>query len=256
MTAQKYRRWRIPVIAFALIGLYTGIALTGSRTAMLQVACFFAGLAFLAVQRMTGKRPWKKIALGLLAGAVCAVIVIVSFGWLVEGVLMLRDQLTALAEEAAGADLVKRDWTERLDSFGGRMVHYKGIMNLLQEQPKVLLTGILNSKLVRVLLEYAHGEHAHNSFLQTLVNVGIPGLLMALFFTVRALWVSFRLIFHKKAAFADQILAVILLCFLILTIPESYLFTEYLTAANMPFFLVFGYALEAERGLRESKPSV
>ena len=246
------RRWwlRIP-LPLCVAGAYAGIALTVSRTVMLQVSCFAAGIVFLAMLRLPIKAVWKKAIIGLLVGAICLVVVFVSFNWVIDGMTYLAHQMRAYAETVEPPVAQQRALMGDLATMKGRTEHYRGIMNLLREQPRILVTGLLNSEIVQTLLEYANCEHAHNSYLHTLVTAGIPGLLMALFFTVRAVWASMKLIFSSKAAFGNQLLAVILLVFLVCTIPESYLFTEYLTIANMPFFLVFGYVLEAERALRE-----
>ena len=251
LIAQRCSRWLILPVLVLGFGAYTGIALADSRTTMLQMGCFVAGMVFLAALRLSVRAVWKKAAIGLVAGAVCLAVVFVSFGWVAEGVTALANQMTAHAETAERQVTANRDILSDLATMTGRTHIYQNIFRLLRENPKVLVTGMLNSKIVQVLREYTEAEHAHNSYLQTLLNVGVPGLLMAVFFTVRAVWVSMKLIFSRKASFADQLLAVILLVFLVGTIPESYLFTEYLTIANMPFFLVFGYALETERMLRE-----
>lgn len=246
------RRWwlRIP-LPLCIAGAYAAIALTVSRTVMLQVSCFAAGIVFLAMLRLPIKAVWKKAAIGLLAGGVVLVLVFIGFDWAVDGMTYLAHEMRAYAEAVEPPVAQQRALLGDLATMTGRTEHYRGIMNLLREQPRILVTGLLNSEIVSTLMEYANCEHAHNSYLHTLVTVGIPGLLMALFFTVRAVWASMKLIFNTKATFANQLLAVMLLVFLVCTIPESYLFTEYLTIANMPFFLVFGYVLEAERALRE-----
>lgn len=244
-------RWMmLPVLALCF-GAYAGIALADSRTTMLQACCFAAGLVFLGALRLPIKAVWKKALIGLAAGIICFAVVFMSFGWVTEGVTTLANQMTAHAETVGKKVVASRDIVKDMATMTGRTYIYQKIFKLIQDRPRVLLTGMLNSQIVQVLREYTGVDHAHNAYLQTLVNVGLPGLLMAVFFTVRAIWVSMKLIFSRRAAFADQILAVILLVFLVGTIPEPFLFTEYLTIANMTFFLVFGYAIETERKLRQ-----
>jgi len=246
------RRWLVAPVGLASLGAYLAVALTASRTVMLQLGCFAAVLVLIIILRSLKAAMWKKVLLGVLAGTVCLVLVFVSFDWAAEGINAMANRMTAHAESAASTKVVAhRSILRDLATMTGRTAHYRDVLKMISQRPKILLTGMLNSDIVQALMESAGVEHTHNSFLQTLVNMGIPGLLMALFFTVRAVTVSFRLIFSARARFADQMLAGILLTFLISTIPEPYLFTEYLTIANMPFFLVFGYALEAERALRE-----
>ena len=253
LLTQTRRRWLILPILLLGIGAYTGIALTDSRTTMLQVSCFAAGIVFLALLRLPVKAMWKKVSIGLLVGAACLVLVFVSFDWVTQGVTWLANQMTAYAETAERQVIANRNFFSDLATMTGRTFIYQSLLELPANNPKILLTGMLNSEIVQVIREASGAEHAHNAFLQTLLNMGIPGLLLAVFFTVRAVWCSIRLIFHPKAHFADQVLTVILLVFLVATISEPYLFTEYLTIANMPFFLIFGYVLETERALRVPK---
>lgn len=250
LVVQLRRRWLILPVLVLCLGAYIGIALADSRTVMLQLCCFLAGAVFLSALRLPVKTAWKRFAIGVVTGAVCLVLVFVSFDWTVAGINHLAARMSAYAETVEKQVVSDRNIMSDLATMTGRTRIYQNIFLLIQERPGVLLTGMLNSEIVQVLRQYTEAEHAHNSYLQTLLNMGLPGLLMALFFTARAVWVSMKLVFSRKAAFADQLLAVILLVFLVGTIPEPYLFSEYLTAANMPFFLVFGYALETERGLR------
>ena len=250
LLVHKRCRWLAVPVVLLCVGAYAGIALADSRTIMLQVCCFAAGLVFLAMLRLPRRAMWQKTIIGLIAGALCLVLVFFSFSWVKDGITCLVNQLTAHAETVENQVVANRSLLDDLATMTGRTPIYQKLLHLVWERPRILLTGMLNSDIVQVIRETSGAEHAHNSFLQTLLNMGLPGLLMAVFFAARAVWVSLKLIFNQKAAFADQILAVILLVFLVGTISEPYLFSEYLTAANMPFFLIFGYALETQRTLR------
>lgn len=251
LIAVSRKRWiAMPVVLLAA-GAYAGLALADSRTAMLQAGCFAAGAVFLGMMRLPVRAQWKRMLVGLAAGTVCLALVFVSFGWTARLISRASAHMAALAEPVQQTQVATRSIWNDLATMTGRTDIYVRLLETVAQQPRILLTGLLNSKIVQVIRDAAQVEHAHNAFLQTLLNVGLPGLLMAVYFMVRAVWVVFRLVFSRKAAFADQLLAVMLMVFLVSAISESYLFTEYLTIANMPFFLILGYALETERALRE-----
>lgn len=237
------RRWVTAAALVLGVGMYIGIALTVSRTAMIQAGVLAAGIVFISAMRLPVKTMWKRTAVSLLLAAACLAVVFLSFGWTADGFSMLAQSVKAQAEESA-VIVAQRDIVGDLATMTGRTDIYMQILKMISERPMTLLTGMRNSEIVHTLEKYIHNYHAHNSFLQTLVNMGIPGLLMALWFAVRALWASVRLVFSRRAAFADQVLAMFLLTLLVGTIPEPYLFTEYLTACNFPFFLVLGYVLQ------------
>jgi len=246
LTAHLKRRWMGAAALVLSAGLYAGIALTVSRTAMIQTSVLAAGLVFISGMRLPVKTAWKRTAVSLLLAAACLALVFLSFEWVNAGLGRLADSMKALAEETEEAALLaaERDIVQDLATMTGRTEIYAGILEMLCDRPMAFLTGMRNSQMVQTMEKYIDNVHAHNSFLQTLVNMGIPGLLMALWFAARALWASVKTVFCRKAAFADQVLAVFLLTLLVGTIPEPYLFTEYLTACNFPFFLVLGYVLQ------------
>ena len=146
--------------------------------------------------------------------------------------------------------IAHRSLVRDMATLTGRTDIYKEAIRWLAEQPRVLLLGILDAELLDAAELHFQNSHAHNSFLQTAINYGLPAMLMALVLAVYALRSGLRLILSNKAAFGDQLLAGMLLVLLVGTITEPYLFTDNLTICNFVFMLVLGYVIEAERHLR------
>lgn len=274
LLASHRRRWLILPAALLMLGLYAGIGLTVSRTVMVQTGCFAGGLAAIACLRLLPwKAWWKKLLVALPVAAVCVVVVFLSFGLVTSGTETLIKTMGADAEAFPGKTglsysdyysypnypnvgslyeqglIAQRSLLEDAATLTGRTDIWRGIARMVRDNPRVLLTGTLNSSLEGVLMKYTEHTHAHNALLHTLCNMGLPAMLIALFFTLRAVWCAARLLLSPAASFSNQVLAVMLLVWLLGSIPESSLFVESFTPCNIPFFLTLGYALEAERKL-------
>lgn len=231
-------------ILLALAGMYLGIALTVSRTTMIQLSCFVGGGIALGVLRLHGKAKWKRVILAMLAALICAVLVFFSFSAAIDGI----NAMHAMAEEI---EIVKhRDLTQDMYTLTGRTEIYKRAVQWLTTQPKVLMLGVLDTELGEAAYTNLQDYHAHNSYLQTAINYGLPALLIALALVFFALVIGLRLVLNDKASFGDQLLSGMLLVLLGGTITEPYLFTDNLTICNFIFMLVLGYVVETEHHLR------
>lgn len=270
------RRWLILPAAVLMAGMYAAIGFTVSRTVMIQTGCFAGGIAaILCLRLLPWKQLWKKLLVAVPLAAVLVIVVFLSFGWMITGAEKLNHAMNAHAEElfpgVTGLNysdyylypdypdvaslyrqglVADRSLKEDLTTLTGRTDIWRGVFRLMKDEPRTLLTGTLNSELEGVLMKYTAHTHAHNSILHALCNMGLPAMLIALFFTLRAAWCAVKLIFSRNAAFGDQVLALMLLVWLLGSLTESSLFVESFTACNIPFFLTLGCALEAERSLK------
>lgn len=276
LTEGKVRRWMMIPMLVMLAGMYTAFALTMSRTNMIQMALFAAMLlVLLLLRRMPrhAKARWVKIACIFVAGVVVLVVVFQSSYWIVDGVNGLKKALvssqekieknttdvTQAAPEAkeqqvdeAASYVEARPLGDDLATMTGRSdIYRKTIENLMQNPKALLLGGTNGSGLVPEGF-----SHTHNVYLQVIVRMGIPGLLLALWFSIRAVWASGRIVICnlKKASVSDIVLVCTILVMLVGTIPETYLFYNGETKIyNVVFFLLYGYLMEADRRLRKAE---
>ena len=248
LLADRFSARRAALFSLPFLGLYTAVAFTGSRTVMLQFSFWMAGVTVMLMKsRLT---LGKKVLACAAAGAAVFAAVFLGFGMLAAA----AQNLDGLLAKAAAEELkvMQRPIGKDLVSMTGRTDIYRAVFQLIGDQPEILLTGQLHSKMVQNLHLYHEAPHAHNSYLQILLNLGIPGLLTALWFTGRTVWTAFRVFFSYagRASSREKLLALTAVTMLISAIPESFLFSEFMTLYNFTFFLIFGYLIAAEKRLR------
>lgn len=246
------RRWIAIPGAFMCLILYTGIGMTVSRTVMLQTALCIALVAVAFVLQRRIPKGWVKAA-----ACIAAAIVFMAVGYFG---FTLTNQAVALAAQAfpsAAAEGLKntvvatRPLMNDMATLTGRTGIYQGVITMFLDNPKTLLFGDLADHALTLLHRYAGNvSHTHNAYLQVTLFTGLPGALIAVYLTLRALWMSFKVVFLQKSAFTDKLLAAFVVSLLVSVITEVYLFTQVEPIYNFLFFLIFGYLAETERGLR------
>lgn len=263
---QYRKRWMLLPAAIMIVGFYLGIALTVSRTVMVELALAVGALAGLFCLGRKLRHSWVRFSLAAVAFLVSVGVVYLSFDLAIDGVSALQSgewlpsagaQTVQAAQAApavkADAAIKARPIVDNLKNFTGRTAIWEGALELVKAQPKTLLTGLLNSELVSQLKQYSplQVDHAHDAWLHTLLNMGLPGLLLSIWFTLLAIRSGWRILlrYFDKTTWAEKVMALLALLLLVNCVTECVLFVEMFSYANIVFFLCLGYMLELEKKL-------
>lgn len=232
-------RWlRLALIALAA-AQFAAQALTDSRTSTIFACLMAGGIAFCAI-RKTG---WKRIPLALAAG----VLVMAALFLTSEKLYDLHRQSMAQAalqtaqvrelsaqeeepapppeaksgQEAPGVRL--RSYKSDLPTLNNRTVIWEGAIKGALHHPTILLYG--TDSAYDVILEESGfpGEHTHNSFLEMLYTLGLPGLLLVLAVAVLAVRSAAILLWRNTDLWKSSV-AVIAMCLFGCGMLEPYLF--------------------------------
>lgn len=250
--------------------LFCVMALTNSRTSILMAACLIAGFVFFAIIRKGG---WKRFIIGLAI----ALILIPS---LFAGAKKLFDanqaRLVAIAvaqiqeaeasegtetavpsqQESTPTIIVGADGNAALESnagqyslahdmktLNGRTIIWKTAIQTVMENLAVLICGVdYSGNLITDKIPFAP-VHVHNSWLEILLCLGIPGFLAALFFTAMAVWYIAATLLSKYTSLWQKTLDLLMICLLGAGFLEPYLFLSdrYYHYSDFLFFLLLGY---------------
>jgi len=139
-------------------------------------------------------------------------------------------------------DATQGNLSTDLKTLNGRTNIWKAAFRYIEENPSVLIWGIDYSSEALTSISF-HPAHAHNSWIETLICLGLPGLLIALVFTGIALWSICRTLWRADANLWEKGIAILLICPLSASILEPYLFfsDRYYHFADFIFFLCLGY---------------
>lgn len=250
------RLWIIVPGTIMCLCIYAAIGLTVSRTVMIQTALCagFIGVAFVMHRRIP--KVWIKVLACAAAFVVLLVCGYLGFSLTNHAVWKASESIPVASAETVQNTLVaSRPLMADMATLTGRTGIYKGFFDMLRDHPLMLLLGGLQDRALAVLNHYTpfYVDHAHNAYLEVLLYLGLPGLLIAVYLVIRALWLSFKVVFLQKSSFADKLLAAFTVSLLVITITEPYPFTRSVPLYNFFFFLIFGYLAETERSLRVKK---
>ncbi len=244
-----HRRWVKLLCLAALMGLYFGIALTDSRTVMIQLACAMAFLAMFVCQKL----PVRHRMLQVLFSILVALVVLVGTFFSFDAAAVGLTEMSLLRSARAESIVVERAADFR--TMTGRTAIYEWVFDLVDDHRDVLWRGLREKEYVSVQNQYGIPVNTHNAWLQVLLMTGIPGLLIALWFTFRAVqlaWIS-AFCCPSGIRMADRFLLAAPAVLMVNAITESYVFTELKPYYNLIFFLMLGYALETWRRMRAEK---
>lgn len=267
-------RHKNPVARIALILViitdYTALSLTASRSSMLGCAICLAMLAALLAFKYLKIRKTGLKALTLAVSLIIAaplvytgfsgvrhlagtaavnyseskktekVVAVESFAQPEYSTAYLSS-FVELSSEAEESDDIFKD--DRGFSDSGRLPIYKAGITSLKDDPARLFRGCPVDDVMKTSWPYLSREfaHMHNSYLQVLHMAGIPGLLLAIAFTVLLAIHGLRLFFSEseKADLAVKCLVLFLPGYFIYNMLETSMFV-YQDFRSISLFLIAG----------------
>ena len=248
------RRGCLMTGTIALLGLYFAISLTNSRTVMIQLSGVMAVLTLFGCEKLRIRSHKLRVFLPYAAALVVLILTYLSFDAALKWLTEWNIRFVAQAETI----VTNRDLAKDLLTINARTPIYRASLEMIADHPSILLFGTRETQTVSMLQQYIDTPNAHNAWLQVVLQTGIPGLAVGLWFTWRAAKLGLEAIVKRDlyACLADRFLAVAPLILLMNGISESYVLTELKPYYNFVFFLMLGYALVNRRRLRSENEKV
>ena len=243
----KLLLWKLLLLASIILQMAL-MATTNCRTTLLLTGAMLGAILFLAIlQRFRPKLPRKtgkgKIRIILLCLVLVAVLLVGFF--LVAGKLY-RQNNDRLLEEGAAVLKTENPQGTLLDdmrTLNGRTVIWKSAFSAIRDNKRLALFGTEYSGTVISVYNHFEVVHGHNAWVESLLRLGLPGLLLSLAFTALAVASAAKLVLNPGAELWKKILAVLTMCLMATGFLEPYLFITnvYYHVTDFAFFFLTGY---------------
>ena len=236
------------------------MAMTNCRTTLLLTGAMLGAILFLMVlQRFqpkiapgTGKRNVKVIVLCV----VLVLVVLVGF-FLVAGKMYrwnnerLKEDISAevgSAEVYEDTGVVQGDnyqgtLTNDMRTLNGRTLIWNAAFCAIRDNKSLALFGTEYSGTVISVYNPFEVVHGHNSWVEALLRMGLPGLLLSLAFSAVAVWSAAKLVLNPAVEVWKKIIAILTMCLMATGFLEPYLFITnvYYHVTDFAFFFLTGY---------------
>lgn len=228
--ALKSRRsWaRITLLVLILVQFWV-LSLTNGRTTIILTCLLLGGNAFCALRG----RGWKRFALALLAAAVVMVgafgVSRAVYGWNQGRILeQMSAQSARQAEGEAPSDVLVSEQFQGtlandMKTLNGRTIIWNSALRGLEDNARVKWIGTEYVEMILTRYGPLPVYHAHNSWLEALYRLGLPGLTAALVITVLTVWSAGVVLWRNDDLWKSGI-ALLTLCLLGCGLLEPYLF--------------------------------
>ena len=231
--ALKSRRLWVKGLLEVLLALqFATLSLTNGRTTIILTCLLMGGITFCALRG----HGWKRFAVALLA----AVVVMAGlfgasraiYGWNQTRLMQQASAESAQEEAPTGESgtpdvLVSEQYqgtlANDLKTLNGRTEIWRTALLGLEDNPRVKFIG--TEYVDMILTRYAPLTvyHTHNSWLEALYRMGLPGLAAALVITALTLW-SAAVVLWRNMDLWKSCIALLALCLLGCAMLEPYLF--------------------------------
>lgn len=272
--ARADKSWKKGLLLIFIVVQFLAMALTNCRTVLLVTGALLGGIVFFRIFRGN----WKQFLLGLAAAAVLLVSSFklsgMLFQWnndrlLASVSIAQQETLTeetlseeTLAEEAHAEEIsnetgaVVEESTGVLmgDNWQGTLAHdmrtlngrthiWKGALMAIRDSKALALWGTEYSGTVISVYSPIPVVHGHNSWVEALMRMGLPGLALSLVFTAISIWSAAKLALNRNTELWKKIIAITAMCILIAGFLEPYLFITnvYYHVTDFIFFFLTGY---------------
>jgi len=237
------------LLVLAIAVQFAAMALTNCRTTILMTGALFGGILFYLIC----KGGWKRFVIGVL---VALTVLIVSFKVSGSFFRWNNDRLVAqivTSQEAGGqtdqdteiliGDNAQNSLGSDLRTLNNRTYIWEAALTAVRDNPTLALWGTEYSGVVISAYNFFPVVHAHNSWIEVMLRMGIPGLLFSLVFTAVSVVSALKLLFHKDTELWKRIIAMTTMCIMVTGALEPYLFITnvYYHIPDFLFFLCTGY---------------
>lgn len=247
------KSWVKILLAILCAAEFAAMSLTNGRTTIIFTCLLLGGLTFCAL-RGPG---WKRLAAALAAAVlVMGSLFAVSRGlyqWnqnrLMEAFTMRQVstepiQLMQAESEPPVMEVVNQQssFGEDLKTLNGRTTIWQTALHGLRENPRILLIGTEYVEMIMTRYSPAVLYHTHNSWLEALYRMGLPGLAAALALTALAVWSAADVLWRSRDLWKCGV-ALLTLCLLGCALLEPYLFVADVSYHYLDFLflLCLGY---------------
>ncbi len=238
-------RWKPWVLIPAVVGgagLFMALPLSDSRTGMIAFIISVVIAAVIGFQRLSLPAKWRRIVEAVCLVAIVAIVAVVGFNATVKVVSTTNESEQTISQRSLLADLT---------TLTGRTGVYGAVPATIAQHPLALLKGFDELEMMpavnkNVDMQY---NHMHNSFLQTLMLTGVPGLVLTLWLTWRIVSAAVRVLFESEGKIgpAQKLLVLLPAALFIQGMLEHYLFMDSYSILNFLFFLFSGYVVRLGR---------
>lgn len=244
---QSRKLWVRAALGILALGQFAALSLTNGRTTIILTCLLLGGIAFCALRG----RGWKRLLPAVLAAILVMAAVFGAsralFGWNQARLLRQTENMPAavtaeteaIQQETARQEAAEPEETKAaeelvaeqyqgtlindLRTLNGRGWIWKTAMWGLRDNSRVKYIG--TEYVEMILTRYSPGTifHTHNSWLEALYRMGLPGLAAALVLTLLAVW-SAVVILWRNSDLWKSCVALLTLCLLGCALLEPYLF--------------------------------
>lgn len=224
--------------------LFAAMALTNSRACILVTSLMLGGNVFFWI-RKGGRKDL------LPAFAAAAVVIIVSF-LIANGLFrwLSNRLMNPIGDAQTVVHTHQGSWSTDLPSLNNRTQIWAGALQKIQNDPRILLWGTTDTK---IDVGFFVASHSHNAWMETLLRLGAPGLLMSLIFSWQAGLASLQVLRHFEAGLWKKNIAMLVLAMMVTSMLEPFLFVTNVIFHFFDyfFFLCLGYLTLWSRQLKK-----